>query len=257
MASSPDLSLILPCYNEAGILEATVREILETLDAADLRCEIIFVDDASLDGTARVIEGILRSRPGRSMRARIHEANAGRGACVAEGIRSARGEWVGFIDVDLETHCRHIPAAIARLRNGADVAVAHRLPRVGVRDLHRHVLSRGYNLLVRLLLRLPFQDTEAGFKFFRRRKVLPLLDRIESNGWFWDTEVMAIAHRAGLRIVEVPCPFVRRPDHPSTVRPLRDSLEYFVRLLAFRRRLRGREAPLGESVPAAERRRSP
>ena len=255
MTDLPDLSLILPCYNEEGILEESLREILETLDREGIRHEIIFVDDASRDGTREAIDDLLRDHPRRQFRVVLHETNRGRGACVTEGIRLAKAEVAGFIDIDLETHCRHIPEALRRLRDGADVAVARRMPRVGIGNLHRHVLSRGYRLLVRWLLGLPYEDTESGFKFFRRRSIAPVLDRIQAKGWFWDTEVMAYSHRGGLEVAEIPCPFVRRADHPSTVRPVRDSIEYFRSLLRLRHRLRREEvSPLprqeGRSGPA-------
>jgi glycosyltransferase involved in cell wall biosynthesis len=235
---SLDLSLVLPCFREEGILEASVREILRTLEDAGIVHEIILVDDASPDGTASRIEAIIGDHPDDSIRSIFHEENQGRGACVTDGFRIARGEMVGYIDVDLETHCRHIPALLQRIKDGADGAVARRLPRVTPRTFYRHVLSRGYNVLVRAILHLPYRDTESGFKFFRREKVLPVLEETLSRGWFWDTEIMALAHGKGLRIDEVDCPFVRREDHPSTVKPLRDSLAYLKALLAFRRRWR-------------------
>ncbi|MCZ6688646.1 MAG: glycosyltransferase [Planctomycetota bacterium] len=237
MTGTSELSLILPCYNEAGILEQSVQEILSTLDSAAIRHEILFVDDASRDGTTQVIRRILRANPERSMRLITHSVNRGRGRCVTEGIRSAVAPLVGFLDVDLETHCRHIPRAMDRLREGADLVVASRRPRVDWKSLHRQVLSRGYNRLVRSLLRLPYCDTEAGFKFFRRDRILPILGQIEASGWFWDTEVVALCHHADFRIEEMACPFVRRSDHPSTVRPVRDSLAYLRSLIRFRRRL--------------------
>jgi hypothetical protein len=91
---------------------------------------------------------------------------------------------------------------------------------------------------VRTLLGASVQDTESGFKFFRREALLPVLDRIRDPGWFWDTEFMVRAARRGLRIEEIPGAFVRRRDKKSTVRGLRDSLRYFAKLLAFRRELR-------------------
>ena len=82
-----------------------------------------------------------------------------------------------------------------------------------------------------------FADTETGYKFFRRRTVLPLLDEVRDEGWFWDTEFMARAARRGLRVAEVPGAYVRRTDKTSTVRGLRDSARYFRQLLRFRREL--------------------
>jgi hypothetical protein len=104
-------------------------------------------------------------------------------------------------------------------------------------SLDRYFMSRGYSWLVRKLLRVPYRDTETGYKFFRRETVLPLLDEIEDGGWFWDTEFMARAARRGLTVVEIQGAYVRREDKTSTVRGLRDSARYFRQLLAFRRKL--------------------
>ena len=86
------------------------------------------------------------------------------------------------------------------------------------------------------MLGLPYQDTETGYKFFRRERILPLLDEAQSNGWFWDTELMALCHKHGLNVCEVPALFIRRWDKASTVKPLRDSVAYFRELLRFRKR---------------------
>jgi GT2 family glycosyltransferase len=82
------------------------------------------------------------------------------------------------------------------------------------------------------------RDTETGFKFFNCARALPVLESIRDPGWFWDTEFMVRAARAGLRIVEIPGAYIRRADKTSTVRGLRDSFRYFGKLLAFRRALR-------------------
>jgi hypothetical protein len=88
------------------------------------------------------------------------------------------------------------------------------------------------------MLGVNFADTETGYKFFRRDKVLPLLDEIQDTGWFWDTEFMVRAARRGLTMVEIPGAYIRRKDKTSTVNGMRDSLRYFRQLVQFRRRLR-------------------
>ena len=109
--------------------------------------------------------------------------------------------------------------------------------RIQARSIDRYLMSRGYSFLVRKLLGVSFLDTETGYKFFRRAALLPVLDKIQDPGWFWDTEFMVRAGRHGLRVVEIPGAYVRRWDKASTVRGLRDSVAYFRKLLAFRRAL--------------------
>jgi glycosyltransferase involved in cell wall biosynthesis len=237
-APAPYLSLVLACYNEAEHLEASFAEIVETLEQAPWPFEVVFVDDASRDRTREILPAILTAHPGLDLRLVLHERNRGRGATVTDGFRAARGTIAGYIDVDLEVHSRYIPSLVRAIEKGADVATLRRIYAFQLLSLDRYLMSRGYSFLVRRLLGVPYRDTETGYKFFRREKVLPLLDEIEDGGWFWDTEFMARAARRGLRVAEIPGAYVRREDKSSTVRGIRDSVRYFQRLLRFRRRLR-------------------
>jgi glycosyltransferase involved in cell wall biosynthesis len=160
---------------------------------------------------------------------------------VLDGIRAARGRFVGFIDIDLEVHARYILPCLLALEDGYDVATALRIYRFNLRSLDRYILSRGYRWLMRRLLDVPLQDTETGFKLFRRDRILPVLDACQDRGWFWDTEIMVRAHHAGLRTIEIPALFLRRFDKQSSVNAIGDSIDYFVKLWRFRpvvRRLR-------------------
>ena len=104
--TSPDLSLVLACYNEERILERSVDEIFLVLDALRSTSEVIFVDDGSGDRTRSVINRLLLDNPKRDLRKIEHVRNLGRGRTVSDGIRAARGRFVGFIDVDLEVPAR-------------------------------------------------------------------------------------------------------------------------------------------------------
>jgi glycosyltransferase involved in cell wall biosynthesis len=234
----PYLSLVLACYNEAEHLAASFAEIVETLEQAPWPFEVLFVDDASRDRTREILQAIVTAHPGLDLRLLLHEKNRGRGATVTDGFRAARGTIAGYIDVDLEVHCRYIPSLVRAIEKGADIATLRRIYAFQLRSLDRYLMSRGYSFLVRRLLGVPYRDTETGYKFFRRERVLPLLDEIEDGGWFWDTEFMARAARRGLEVAEIPGAYVRREDKASTVRGVRDSARYFRRLLRFRQRLR-------------------
>ena len=242
MATAPALSVVLACYNEAEILEASFAEIRDTLEEMKRPYEVLFVDDVSRDQTRALIAKIVEENPRLDLRVLLHEQNRGRGQTVTDGFRAARGEITGYLDVDLEVHSRYIPSLVRAIERGADVATVRRIYAFQLFSLDRYLMSRGYSFLVRRLLGVPFRDTETGFKFFRRQALLPVLDEIHDPGWFWDTEFMVRAGRRGLRIEEVPGAYLRRSDKTSTVRGLRDSVLYFGRLLAFRRRLRNRRA---------------
>jgi len=236
---APVLSLVLACYNEAEHLETSVAEIRRTLESWGQPFELVFVDDASGDSTWSLLERLRERHADLAVRLLRHETNRGRGRSVSDGFRAARAPVAGYLDVDLEVHCRYVPSLVDAIqRDGADVATIRRVYHFQLRSLDRWLMSQGYAWLVRRLLGTRLLDTESGYKFFRRERLLPLLDTIEDPGWFWDTECMLRAERAGLRIVEIPGAFVRRYDKRSTVRGLRDSADYFVKLLRFRRRLR-------------------
>ena len=238
MAAAPALSVVLACYNEAEILEESFAEIRDTLEEMKRPYEVLFVDDVSRDQTRDLIAKIVRENPSLDLRVILHEKNSGRGQTVTDGFRAARGRIAGYLDVDLEVHCRYIPALVRAIDRGADVATVRRIYAFQILSLDRYVMSRGYSFLVRRLLDAPIRDTETGFKFFRREAALPVMDEIRDPGWFWDTEFMVRAGRHGLRIEEIPGRYIRRYDKTSTVRGLRDSVRYFAKLLAFRSALR-------------------
>jgi glycosyltransferase involved in cell wall biosynthesis len=236
MSASPlDLSLVLACYNEGQVIEDSVAEILNILDSTRYAYEIIFVDDCSTDRTRELIEQIIGKYPDKRMSRIFHEQNKGRGGTVSDGIRAAEGGVAGFIDIDLEVQAHYIPSCVNAVENGADVAVGRRVYKLNLRSLDRYLMSTGYVWLVRRLLGVDLHDTETGYKFFKRERILPVLDEIEDQRWFWDTEVMVRSYYKDYQIAEIPCLFLRRFDKISTVSPLSDSLDYFRKLWRFRK----------------------
>jgi glycosyltransferase involved in cell wall biosynthesis len=238
VGTPPHLSLVLACYNEAEHLEASFAEIRDSLEQARFPFEVLFVDDASRDETRAILARIVAAHPQLSLRTILHDRNRGRGATVTDGFRAARGTITGYLDVDLEVHCRYIPSLVRAIERGADVATLRRIYAFQLLSLDRYLMSRSYSFLVRRLLEIDVADTETGYKFFRREALLPLLDEIRDPGWFWDTEFMVRASRRGLKIVEIPGAYIRRGDKTSTVKGVRDSLRYFRQLLRFRGELR-------------------
>lgn len=232
-----DVSLVIPCYQDGPIVPQGVAAIVEVMAATRWTYELILVDDGSTDDTRRHIEGCRSRHPDVPIRVVSHAINLGRGRAVCDGVRAAAGRIAGYLDIDLEVHARYLPAMIEAIdRQGYDGAVAWRMYELTRPVWFRGLCSRGYHTLMRRCLGLPFHDTEAGFKFFRRDAFLHLIQRTCHPGWFWDTEVMAWAWLQGLRIQEIPCLFIRRLDKRSSVRVWRDSWEYLRALLRFRRR---------------------
>jgi glycosyltransferase AglD len=246
-----DLSLVIACYNEEYELVDSVRQVVEILESARWSWELIFVDDVSRDRTRELIDQLIAQHPGGNFRKLFHEHNTGRGRTVADGFRLARGRFLGYIDIDLEVHARYIPSMLLALEQGADVATAHRIYKVQPRLFIRFIASQGYAHLMRWLLDVNLKDTETGYKFFKRDRILPLLNQVENERWFWDTEIMVRAVLAGLIIREIPCLFIRRYDKQSTVNVISDSIDYFKNLWRFRKVVRQIRAGQAEAAPAS------
>ncbi len=233
---SIDLSLVLACYNEASIFRESVKDIVRVLKRSNFSYEIIFVDDKSSDRTGEQIDSYCKTN--NHCRALYHTINMGRGKTVSDGIQAAQGKVAGFIDIDCEISPVYIPDIAHRiLRNEADVVIGKRIYRSSFSSLLREVLSVGYRRLAHILVHTGNIDTETGYKFFRRKKILPVIALCRQAHWFWDTEIMVYGRRAGLRIKEIPVLFVRRTDKTSSVRVFHDVIDYCINLWRLRRRL--------------------
>jgi glycosyltransferase involved in cell wall biosynthesis len=233
------ISLVFPCYREEPHLEANIDRVIETVRLLRSDVEIILVDDVSPDGTRNVIDKLIAKHPESNIRKVFHSSNLGRGAAFMSGFRESRGDFVGFFDVDLEVSPVYLLECIRLLNQGADLVTAKRYYKVSLAIFYRHVLSVAYSWLVSWFLGIPTSlDSESGYKFFRREALQRYARRFHNQGWFWDTEVVVRFCRDGLRVISFPCLFVRNGDKRSTVRPLHDSIQYFILLIGFKRLLR-------------------
>lgn len=237
--SRPHFSLILTCYNEEEHLRGSVRTIINTLNNFKESYELIFVDDKSRDRTAQILMELQREYP--NIRVYFNKRNVGRGGAVMEGIMRAKADIVGFIDIDLEVSPEYIPSFVSAIdKNEADVVIAHRYYPFHFYPFNypvRILFSRAYSYISKYLLRITFQDTEAGYKFFNKKKILKILPKIENKRWFWDTEIVVRSLMEGLIIKELPVLFLRRKDKTTTVRLFSDSADYFKDLLKFKKKL--------------------
>jgi len=232
-----DLSLAIPCYNEEPHLRESAQALVEVLDSTRWEYEIVFVDDGSRDRTREVIRELCAANP--RCRYVFHEKNRGRGGAFKTGFAATTGRVTGFIDIDLEVPALYIPPLVNLIEShGVDVATGHRhyLMRQ-THALHRIVLSFGYRLILRMGVGLRARDSETGIKFFKRATAGPIVLASESDGWFFDTEVMARAELAELKTHELPVLFRRRWDKQSTVRLFRDVVDYLRNLHRFRRKI--------------------
>jgi len=224
-----DVSVILPCFNEGPTFEKSVEKILVQLKQLKKNWEIIFVEDKSIDDTKKSVESLVKKI--KNSRTIYHAKNYGRGKSVEDGIRVAWGSICGYLDVDLEVSEKYIPLFISEIEDGHDIVVGKRFYEGGLKSLTRLLASKIYSASVRSILKLPVDDTESGYKFFKKSKIVPLLSKIKSKHWFWDTEICAYAFWSGLKISQVPVIFKRRPEKKSTVLLIPDTLDYIKNLI--------------------------
>lgn len=229
-------SVVVPCYNEAGRIGDTVRSTLDYLSAESPDAELIVVNDGSTDATAATVREALS---GAAIQARLIEnfPNRGKGAAVQSGLLAATKPIGLFFDADLSTPLSEIPKLIEPIAIGeVDVAFGSRaLDRklIGVHQpWRREQAGRVFNLIVRLATGMPFWDTQCGFKAFRLDVCRPILEQAHTVGFAFDVELLFLAHRAGLRLREIPV----RWNHAegSKVRVVRDSLRMLREVIALR-----------------------
>lgn len=228
-------------FNEEHRLAASLEKIFAFMDARHPDYELVLVDDGSTDGTLEVARRQSAGHP--RLRIESYGVNRGKGYAVRHGIQSARGEVVLFSDTDLSTPIEEIDKMLAALADGAAVAIgtrAHPESDVRVRQpAYRDLAGKLFNLMVRVLLLPDLHDTQCGFKMVRREPVLPLVRRMRVDRFAFDVEMLYLARRAGLKIVEVPVTWVNSPG--SRVR-FKHAAAAFVDLLRIRSWHRGHSA---------------
>ncbi len=227
-----DLSLILPAYNEGPTFEKSVSKILKHLSQLNVSWEVIFVEDKSTDNTKMSVKSLVEKN--KNVRAIYHSRNLGRGKSVSDGIRTSRAPICGYMDVDCEVSPSYIDLFYKEIKKGSDMAVGKRFYERSWSSIQRVIASKIYALIVKSVLHLPIEDTETGYKFFNKSSIVRILPKIKDHYWFWDTEICARCHLAGLNVTEIPVLFIRRPEKKSTVKIFSDSVIYLKRLISFR-----------------------
>jgi putative flippase GtrA len=216
MAHSPDilaLDVALPVFNEQSSLAESVRTLHEYLSTdVDVTWRITIADNASTDDTAAIADRLAAELPGVVA---VHLAEKGRGRALRRVWLESPAEVVAYLDIDLSTDLRALPPLVAPLLSGhSDIAIGTRLARSSrvVRGARREFISRSYNFLLRGAMAVKFSDAQCGFKAMRRDVAQQLIPLVEDDGWFFDSELLVIAERSGLRIHEVPVDWVDDPD---------------------------------------------
>jgi len=203
------LDVVVPVYNEQTTLEHSIRALHDALgELFDEPWRITIADNASTDATSVIADKLALEL--RGVRA-IHLAEKGRGRALKHAWLESDAEVVAYLDEDLSTDLRALPPLVAPLLSGhSDVAIGTRLSSSSrvVRGPKREFISRSYNFLLRRYLGVSFSDAQCGFKAMRHDVAEQVLPHVHDTGWFFDTELLVIAERAGLRIHEVPVDWV-------------------------------------------------
>jgi glycosyltransferase involved in cell wall biosynthesis len=234
----PPFSLVIPAFNEAERIGESLRKALIYLQTSSPESELIVVNDGSTDATAEVVRGIFAAAGSIATRLLEHSPNRGKGAAVRGGLLAATRPIGLFSDADLSTPIEETPKLVMPIGTGElDVAFGSRaLDRrlIGNRQTWRREQGgRVFNLIVRAATGLPFWDTQCGFKAFRLDVFRPILERAKTDGFGFDVELLYLAHRARLRMREIPV----RWNHfeGSKIRFLQDSLRMVREVAALRK----------------------
>ncbi len=221
---APQVSIIIPAYNEERRLPQTLPHVLHFLQGQSYPWEVIVVDDGSTDRTPEIVAEMARREPALRL---LRLPHRGKGHALRAGMLAARGTYRFLCDADLSVPIEDLPAFLPALQE-AEVAIASReapgAMRIG-EPAYRHLMGRIYNFLVRLFLLPGIHDTQCGFKGFREEAVGPLFSHQGMEGWGVDVELLYLARRLGYRIVEVPVRWTY--GRHSRIRLLRDPWRMF------------------------------
>jgi dolichyl-phosphate beta-glucosyltransferase len=223
------LSLVIPAYNEADRLSSGLDRLMGQIDPDTT--EILVVDDGSTDHTVEVARHSLASLPHHEVVSFTH--NRGKGAAVRAGVARARGDVIAYVDADMATDPQDLKSLLEAL-HASDLSIGSRAHEGSVvrRDVHRRVMNRTFGTLVALMTKLPYMDTQCGFKAFRGPVAKLLFHGSRVDRFAFDVEVLDIAARLDLRLEEVAVHWTDVAG--SHVRPVHDGLQMLGDVARFR-----------------------
>jgi putative flippase GtrA len=239
-SAAPQIDVVVPIFNEEAALQLSIRRLHRYLSTEfPFSWRIVIADNASTDSTPDIARALTYELPDVSY---LRLDRKGRGRALRAAWSASDAQVVAYMDVDLSTDLRALLPLVAPLISGhSDLAIGTRLAggaRV-VRGPKRELISRAYNRLLHTTLRARFSDAQCGFKAARTAALAGLLPAVEDDGWFFDTELLVLAQRRGLRIHEVPVDWVDDPDsRVDILRTALTDLRGVLRLMAATRVLR-------------------
>ncbi|WP_051324857.1 bifunctional glycosyltransferase family 2/GtrA family protein [Candidatus Solirubrobacter pratensis] len=208
-----DVDIVVPVYNEQDGLERSIRRLHRFLrESFPFSWRIVIADNASTDATPAIARALAADLPGVE---HLRLERKGRGRALRAAWSASEARVVAYMDVDLSTDLRALLPLVAPLLScHSDLAIGSRLAHGArvVRGPKRELISRAYNRILHAVLRARFSDAQCGFKAVRREALGGLLADVRDEGWFFDTELLVLAQRRGLRIHEVPVDWIDDPD---------------------------------------------
>jgi dolichyl-phosphate beta-glucosyltransferase len=229
------LSVIVPAYNEEENIASTLQDIAQYLETKNYAYEIIVVDDGSKDKTAELaaFEGKVFAR----FNLLRHFPNRGKGYAVKQGVNSANGELILFMDADNSTRINQIDKLISAILEGNDMAIGSRRMEGAVIEKYqpwnRRFLGNAYVKLSNLILNTNVNDYNCGFKLCKNSAAKIIFDKLTRNDWSFDSELIYLAFKYKLKIKEVPIVWQDK-QKTSKVKPIRDGIKSFINLVRIR-----------------------
>ncbi len=221
----PKYSIVIPAFNEAGRIPATLKSVVECIRQQGWSAEVIVVDDGSTDATAQVVRDFAANAP--EVRLLKNPGNRGKGYSVRSGLLQALGEVVMFTDADLSAPMEEAEGLFAAIAEGADIAIGSRWLDRGRQThrqpLYRQFFGRCFNAVTRLVMGLQFADTQCGFKAFTRAAAQTVFQLQTIERWGFDPEILFIALKRGYRIQEVPVSWAH--DERTRMSYLKDGMK--------------------------------
>jgi glycosyltransferase involved in cell wall biosynthesis len=213
-ARRPSVDVVIPVLNEAHVLERSVTTVRAFLrENLPYSWRIVIVDNGSTDGTDRVARTLEAAHPKEVQFLQL--AERGRGRALRHAWTQSQADIVSYTDVDLSTELAALPRLVeAVLEEGYDLGTGSRLLPASktVRSFKREVISRAYNLIVRMILGTSFSDAQCGFKVVSRRVVQEIVPEVRDQAWFFDTELLVLAEKRGYRLKDLPVEWIEDDD---------------------------------------------
>lgn len=234
MTRYPKYSIVIPAYNESARIPATLRSVVDAIRTRGWDAEVVVVNDGSRDNTGAVVRDFALTAP--EIRLLENPTNRGKGYSVRHGVLHALGDIVMFTDADLSSPIEEAEDLFAAITQGADIAIGsrwlatsrqtHRQP------LYRQFFGRCFNLLTRMVMNLPFADTQCGFKAFTRAAAQTVFQLQTIERWGFDPEILFIALKRGYQIREVPVSWAH--DARTRISYMRDGVQMLKELAIVR-----------------------